>query len=78
LIDFYFLGKRDDNDELSSGVRKFYKQQDDLIDSLEEIHRYNLNTDDTERINKLKKQKRQIDWLIRASVICNCVSKLTK
>ncbi len=76
MIDFYFLGKRDDNDELSSRVRKFYKQQDDLIDSLEEIDRYNLNTNDTERTNKLKKQKRHMDWLIRATVICNCVSKL--
>ena len=75
MILFYSTGSRDDDNKLSSRVRKFYKKQDELIDSFEELHDYNV--DDTNTI-KLNKQRKQIDWMIRATVVCNCVSKETK
>lgn len=68
-----FEGKQDDNDRLSSCVRKFYKRQDDLIDSLEEIHQLGTSQDDATR-QKIKKEKRHMEWLIRATMIVNCVS----
>ena len=74
LTCFFSSGDRDDNDKLSNRVRKFYKKQDELIDSFEQLHEQ--NADDTEReTNRLTKQKRRIDWMIRLTLIFNCVSK---
>ncbi|CAF1185358.1 unnamed protein product [Adineta steineri] len=70
-------GSRPGNDRLSSRVRKFYKDQDELIDSLEEIHKHHIDhepIDDT----KLAKQKRHIDWLVKATVVCNCTLLIAK
>jgi hypothetical protein len=75
---FVFLGKRDDNDKLNSRIRKFYKKQDDLIDSLEEIEQHHLNDNDNEYRKKLNKQKRNVEWLVRVTLVCNCVSKIIK
>jgi hypothetical protein len=71
---FLILGSRDDNDKLSSRVRKFYKKQDELIDSFEQLHNYDARETEAQT-NKFNKQKKHIDWLIKATLVFNSVSK---
>lgn len=68
-----FLGDGDNDSELSGGVRKFYKKQDRLIDSIKEFHRNQLGLGDDENAVRLARQKRHIEWLVRATVVVNCV-----
>ncbi|CAF1201035.1 unnamed protein product [Adineta ricciae] len=70
-------GNQDEDDKLSSRVRRFYKKQDHLIDSLQKFHERTL-LDSKKEDNKLKKQKRHTEWLIRATLICNILLLVSK
>ena len=53
-------------------MRRFYKKQDHLIDSLQKFYEQ-TSLDSKKEDYKLKKQKRHTEWLIRATLICNIV-----
>jgi hypothetical protein len=71
-IDRFYLGNQDHDDKLSSRVRRFYKKQDNLIDSFQKLHEQ--TSFDPKKDLDLNKQKRYTEWLIRATLICNVVS----
>jgi hypothetical protein len=71
-IDLFYLGSRDEDDKLSSRVRKFYKRQDDIIDSFEQVHQHATKSDANDKT--LNTKKRHIEWMIRATLVFNCVS----
>lgn len=66
------LGNQANDDKLSNRVRRFYKKQDDLIDSFQKLHEQTLTISkkDNEYLNK---QKRRTEWLIKATLIFNVV-----
>ncbi|UJR25756.1 hypothetical protein I4U23_007110 [Adineta vaga] len=69
-------GSRDEDDKLSGRVRKFYKQQDEIIDSFEEVHTQYSNQSAVDE--RIKKQKRHMDLLIKATLVINCMLLLAK
>ncbi|CAF4682071.1 unnamed protein product, partial [Rotaria sp. Silwood2] len=69
--------KRDEDEKLSSRIRHFYKKQDALIDSLKELNEQTSSRSKKED-EHLNKQKRQTDWLIKATLIFNVILLIAK
>ncbi|CAF1170018.1 unnamed protein product, partial [Adineta ricciae] len=71
-------GSPDEDDKLSGRVRKFYKQQDEIIDSFEEVHKQYLDPSASSVNGTLEKQKRRMDLLIKATLVVNCTLLVAK
>ena len=73
MLTSFFLGTGEHLSRLSSRVRKFYKKQDEFIDSLEKM--YNEDSSGAAPSSqRFIREKKRTEWLIRATVILNCVS----
>jgi len=67
------LGSQESDDNLSSRVRRFYKRQDNLIDSFQKLHEDTTDTS-KRKSETLDKQKQYTEWMIRATLVFNVVS----
>lgn len=73
-IERFHLGNTNKNNKLSSRVRRFYKKQDELIDCFEQLCDGDSQMASVNNLNFLR-QKQRTEWLVRATVILNCVSQ---
>lgn len=70
-------GNPENDDNLSSRVRRFYKRQDDLIDSFQKLHEETSDAS-KKKAENLDKQKRYTEWMIRATLFFNVSLLLAK
>lgn len=63
-------GNPENDDNLSSRVRRFYKKQDELIDSFQKLHEDTTDTSNR-KADSLDKQRRYTDLMIRITLVFN-------